>query len=186
MLSFKTYLEEKVLSIGLNPKHEPLREKHRQEFHDMLRKSYEPIGGYSGLTPGSKEESDSIHHDITHSLIKATRRDGKISSLRLYKKSHGRKGIAVATDGSRQGITDFKKTSIEDHTHKRAWAEVSGAPEAISRKLGVPVVDSSHAARLTGKDVKVIDKEKYSRKIGNHDHVKVIMGHPKDRKKELL
>lgn len=180
MISFATYLEEKVLSIGLNPKHEPLREKHRQEFHDMLRKSYETIGGYSGLASGSKEESDSIHNDITHSLIKATRRDDKITSLRLYKKSHGRKGIAIGTNGTPQGIRDFRKGATEDHTQKRSWSEVSGAPEAISRRMGVPVVDSSHAKRLTGKDVTVIDNERYSRKIGGHDKVKVIMGHPKD------
>jgi hypothetical protein len=79
-------------------------------------------GGYGGVSSGSKEESDAIHHDITHSgVIKATRRGNKITNVRLYKSQHGRKMIAAGTDGSNQGKEDFLKTSAEDNTQKRAW-----------------------------------------------------------------
>lgn len=179
MKTFRTYLEEKVLNIGLNPAHEKHREAYRGEMHDMLRKSYESIGGYGGLGSGSKEESDAIHADLSSTMIKATRRNGKISSVRLYKPSHGRKSIAIGTDGTPQGKKDFRQTVIDDHTQKRSWGEVSGAPEAIHRKMGYPVIHPSRAKELTGKDVTQVDDEHYARKIGGHMHVKAMMGYPK-------
>ena len=71
MLTFSAFLQERVLSIGLNPKHEQHREKYRQQMHDMIQKAYShpDIGGYGGHKSGSKEESDAIHDDITHSVI---------------------------------------------------------------------------------------------------------------------
>lgn len=75
MFSFKEYLEEeylgeRILSIGFKPEHEEYREKHRQEIHDILRKSYShpDIGGYGGIKSGSKEESDAIHNDISKTI----------------------------------------------------------------------------------------------------------------------
>lgn len=180
MIAFKEFLTERVLSIGFNPDHEKHREAHRQEIHDLLHKAYVPIGGYSGLKSGSKEESDSIHDDITHSAIKLTKREGKVSAVALYKMKHGRKKIAVATDGTPQGKKDYMKTELEDHEKKRAWSEKSGAPEHISKKMGVPAVDSKHAETLTGKKVKrSADGIHYTRKIGDHEHEKAIYGHPK-------
>ena len=148
MLSFKNFLLERVLSIGLNPDHERFRDQHRNEIHDMIRKSYSPIGGYAGFSSGSEEESKAIHSDISNSVIKAVKRDGKITALNLYKKQHGRKSIASATDGSDQGKKDYLKTKLEDHEQKRAWGEVSGAVEHISKKLGVPGIPSSRAQEL--------------------------------------
>lgn len=55
MKTYRELISERVLSIGINPSHENLREKHRQEIHDMIQKSYSKIGGYSGRTPGSEE-----------------------------------------------------------------------------------------------------------------------------------
>lgn len=188
MQNFKSFLaeqellSEKVLSIGINPAHEVHREKHRQEIHDMIHKAYSDpkIGGYGGHKSGSKEESDAIHHDISHSAIKATKRDGKITAVNLYKKQHGRKSIASATDGSEQGKKDWKKTKIEDHEQKRAWGEVSGAAEHLQRKMGVPVIHSNRAGELLNKEVKPHGNgEHYDRKIGGEMHTKVMMGHPK-------
>lgn len=181
MLAFTQFvLTEKVLSIGLNPNHEKYREHHRGEMHDMIRKSYSKIGGYGGHASGSDEESKTIHDDITNSHIKAIRRNGKISAVSLYKPKFGRKKITAATDGSDQGKQDYIKTTQDDNKMKRAWGEVSGAPEHISRKHGIPVVPNKHAAHLTGKQVELDpDGEHYVRKIGGHAHKKVIMGHPK-------
>ncbi len=184
--SFKSFLNERVLSIGLNPEHEQHREKHRQEIHDLIHKSYkgvskdDPDEGYGGHKSGSKEESDAIHHDITHSKIKAIKRDGKISAVNLYKTQHGRKSIASATNGTEQGKKDWKQIKHEDNKEKRAWGEVSGAAKAVQKKMGVPVVDTKHAERLIGKKVNIKDKESYTRKIGGKEHEKSIMGHPKE------
>lgn len=179
MISFQKFLNEHVLSIGLNPKHEHFREKHRSEFHNILQKSYEPVGGYGGLGSGSKEESESIHHDLTHHIIKATKRGDKITALSIYKNQHGRKSIAIGTDGSEQGKKDFRKTSEEDHHQKRAWSEVSDKPLAIKRKMGYPEISSQHAERLTGKKVTITGPTTYKRSIGNLEKEKVIVGHPK-------
>ena len=183
MQSFKSYLEEHILSIGINDKDEPKREKHRQEIHDMLRKGYShpDVGGYGGIKSGSKEESDAIHHDITHSMIKATVRNGKVSAVNLYKNSHGRKSIAVAHDGTEQGREDFKRTRIEDHKNKRSWGEVSGAVEHIAKKIGSPVIPVDKASKLVKKTMTPDgDEGHYIRKIGGHDHRKIAMGHYKD------
>ena len=184
MKTFKDFIKEHVLSIGLNPKHEKHRAGYEDEMHGLLKKSYEKVdGGYGGKGSGTKEEEDDIRSDLRNPnhIIKAVRRNGKISAVSIYKKSHGRKVIAVGTDGSEQGKKDFKQTMHDDHKMKRSWAEVSGAPEAIKRKIGFPVVPSSRAKELTGKqDVRVVDKERYVRKIGKADHEKVIMGYPKN------
>ena len=182
MLSLQEFidLQEHVLSIGINPSHEKYREKHRQEMHDMIHKSYAAIGGYAGHETGSDKESEAIYNDIDNSLIKAVKRNGKLTAINLYKKQHGRKSIASATDGSDQGKEDFKKSKLEDHEQRRAWGEVSGAPEHIQRKMGVPIVSNKRARELLNKDVDLDDDgEHYSRKIGGHVHRKVIMGHPK-------
>ena len=186
MLPFKTFvaeqvLSEHILSIGLNDKHEGDRENHRNEIHQMIHRAYAhpDIGGYGGAESGSKEESDAIHHDITHSVIKATKRNGKITAVNLYKKQHGRKSIASATDNSEQGKKDWMKTKLEDHEQKRAWGEVSGKAEHLQKKLGVPVIPANHVGKLLGKDVKIQhDGESYSRTIGGQEHTKVAMGHP--------
>lgn len=183
MFSFKGYLVERFLSIGYNKDHEVHREKHREEIHKILHKSYShpDIGGYGGIKSGSKEESDAIHHDITHSNIKAVKRNGKITAVNLYKDKHGRKLIAAGTDGSDQGKHDWRKVVHDDHHQKRAWAEVSGSVEKAFHKTGMPKVSNERASHLTGKsDVrKHADGHTYTRKIGDGDHDKVIMGHPK-------
>lgn len=187
MQKFRTFLNEslileKVLSIGINDAHEPFREKHRHEIHQMIQKAYShpDIGGYGGAESGSKEESDAIHHDITHSVIKATKRGDKITAVNLYKKQHGRKSIASATDNSEQGKKDWIKTKMEDHEQKRAWGEVSGKAEHLQRKLGVPVIPSNKVGDLLGKEItRHVGGEHYSRKIGGEEHTKVAMGHPK-------
>ena len=186
MHSFKHYLSEellneRVLSIGINPDHEKFREKHRQQIHDVIQHSYKNIeGGYGGNGSGTKKESEAIHHDITHSVIKATRRGDKITAVNLYKKQHGRKSIASGTDGSEQGKHDWKKTKLEDHEHKRAWGEVSGSAEHIQRKMGVPVIPNNKVGKLLNKDITPHEGgEHYDRKIGGEMHKKVAMGHPK-------
>lgn len=113
------YMTERVISIGLNPEHEKYREHHRQELHDMIHHSYKPIGGYVGHGSGTKEESKAIHDDISHQNIKAVRRNGKLTAAAMYKKSHGRKGIAAATNGTPQGKADLYKTWHEEKSREK-------------------------------------------------------------------
>lgn len=181
MLGFREYLKERIKSIGLNPKHDHYREKLRGQIHDVLRKSYADVdGGYGGHGAGSDAESKAIHADISDAAhIKTTLRNGKVTHATLYKKQRGRKLIGTGTDGSKQGSADFRKNQSDDHKMKRAWGEFSGKAENSYRKAGYPQVPASRAAELTGKEVKVKDENRYSRKIGGHDHEKSILGHPK-------
>lgn len=182
MKTFKEYLNETVISPGFNPDHEKFREKHRQEIHDVLRNSYShpDIGGYAGHKSGSKEESDAIHSDISNHAIKAVVRNGKVSAVNIYKKQHGRKLIASGTDGTHQGKKDYLMIQREGHTQKRDWAEVSGAPEHIAKKMGIPDVPNTEAGKLTGKKVELdSDGSHYTRDIGGSPHKKKIVGHPK-------
>ena len=185
--TFKSFLNEHILSIGYNTDHEKHREKHRQEIHDIIHKSYkgvskdDPEEGYAGHKSGSKEESDAIHGDITKSNIKTVKRNGKITAVNLYRDQHGRKSIASGTDGTDQGKKDWKAIKGDDLKQKRAWGEFSGGSLKVQKKMGMPVVHSKHAARLTGKDVTVKDHESYSRKIGDKEHTKTILGFPKEK-----
>lgn len=180
-MKFKEFITEHIVSIGFNDDQEKLRAKYKDEIFSILQKAYShpSIGGYGKLESGSVAESAAIKSDIDNSLIKASIRNGKITAVALYKKSAGRKCIASGTDGSKQGLLDFKKNKLEDIKQERAWAEVSGKPEAIMRALGAPVVPSEQAAYLLGKDVKIIDAERYSRKMGDTEAEKVIIGFPK-------
>lgn len=185
MKTFKQYLEEKVLNIGLNPKHEKFRDSHEREIHDVIQSSYSKVeGGYGGLGSGSKEESDAILTDIRNKdhAIKAVRREGKINSAIIYKKKHGRKVIALGHDGTIGGKRDITKTVGDDlRPERNVWGELSDAAEKFYRKMGYPVQSPKKAKKLTGKsDVEVQDKERYTRSIGGHRHSKVIMGKPKE------
>ena len=180
MLTFSEFLAEKILNIGLNPKHEKHREAYRKQIHDVIQKSYTGVeGGYGGHGSGSDAESKAIHADISDHSIKATRRGDKITHATIYKQKHGRKIIGLGTDGSKQGSADFDRNAKEDNKHKRAWGELSDRAESAYRKRGFPQVSSSHAEKLTGKKVKVKDDARYSREIGGKEHEKTILGHPK-------
>lgn len=111
--------------------------------------------------------------------IKAVRRGDSITAVNIYKNQHGRKSVGAGTNSSEQGKKDYKQIAHDDIKMKRSWGEVSGAVEAVKRKLGAPVVHSKHAEKLTGKKVSTIDHEKYSRDIGGHPHIKTIVGFPK-------
>lgn len=181
MLTFSEFLQEHVLSIGLNPEHEQYREQYRNQIHDLIRNSYQFIGGYKGIQSGSQDESNAIHDDISKSMIKAITRNGEVTAVNLYSSKFGRKSIASATDGTSQGKEDFLKNKLEDHTQERAWGEVSGAVEHISKKLGIPNVPATQASELLGKEVDIDPNSEYhySRKIGDKVYTKTIVGPPK-------
>lgn len=181
MLSFIKFLEEKYLSIGLNPEHEKHRETHAQHIHDILHSSYREAGGYGGHKSGSQEEYDAIMSDIRHPnhIIKTVVRGGKPTTAIVYKKHRGRKIIAVGTDNSDRGKADLKGILKDDRNLQRSWGEVSGALEHVTSKMGFPKVPASKATELTGKPTKEIDQYKYTRNIGGTERTKTIIGTPK-------
>jgi hypothetical protein len=185
MLSFKQFLLEHIVNSFDEKSHHEFVKTHGDHVKSMISKSYEYAGGYGGHKTGSKEEHDAIHADLTHPnhIIKATKRDGKITSVNIYKNHHGRKSIAAATDGSSQGKKDFIKTKVDDIGQKdrHAWGEVSDKAEAVAHKLGAKEIPHDQAEKLTGKTIlkKHDDGVHYDRKIGNDVHTKKIVGNPK-------
>lgn len=183
MLSFSQFLQEKVLSIGFNPKHEKFREQHRQQIHDIIQNSYKQVdGGYGGLGSGTKEESEQIHKDISNLNIKAVKRGDKITAVNLYKDQFGRKSVATGHNGTEQGKSDWKQVASEDIKQKdrNVWGEVSGGSERAKKKLGAEEIPYEKVPELTGKETKRVgDTNRYVRMIGGEPHEKVAIGNPK-------
>lgn len=186
MILFKEFIKnnltEHILSIGINDKHDSYREKLRDQIFTILHNSYKKVeGGYSGMGSGSEEESETINKDISNLFIKATLRNGKVTAVSLYKNLHGRKLVALGTDGTEQGKKDYIKTSLEDHNFERSWAEVSGAIERFHSKIGSPKISGDQAEKILNKKILKVhdDKYHYDRIIGKDVHTKIMTGFPK-------
>ena len=184
MILFKQFLAERFISIGFNSKHEKHREAHRKQIFDILHKSYSSVeGGYGGLGSGSEAERNAIHDDISNLNIKATKRDGKITAVNLYKAQHGRKSVATGHDGTEKGKSDWKKIATEDitKTDRHAWGETSGAVTHVRKKMGAKEVPYSVTRKIVNKpDMEQIsDTNEYTRSIGGKKIRKVALGNPK-------
>jgi hypothetical protein len=185
MLTFKEYIAEHVVNSFDAKSHAAFMKEHGDHVKSMISKAYAYAGGYGGNKTGSKEEHDAIHSDLTHPnhILKATKRDGKITSINIYRNQHGRKSIGAATDGTTQGKKDFVKNKVEDigQHHRNAWGEVSDKAEAIMHKLGAKEIPHDKAEELTGKKIlkKHPDGVHYDRKIGGDVHTKKLVGNPK-------
>lgn len=151
--------------------------------HHVLLTSYKGVeGGYGGKGSGSSAEHQDAHKDLKNPnhIVKLKKVAGKVVSAVIYKKNNGRKLIAGGTDGSQHGKDHLKKILGDDHKHKRAWAEVSGALGHIMKKQGHPEISHEHAEHLTGKHVieHHHDRNSYTRLIGGDVHEKQLVGHP--------
>ena len=149
------------------------KEKYIDAVWDMLQAAYAGIGGFKSAT--SKE--DLIQNT---SIWKLVRRGGKLVSVGIYRDLHGRKSIAIATDGTMQGKKDIMKLKDDDLKLQRAWCECSGAAEALMKRAKAVPLDNKLAAKLTGKEIigYDVDGVHYTRLIQGEPHVKVIYGFP--------
>lgn len=187
MKSFRQYLEEKIINIGFGGSEDKeLRQKHGDEIHHIIQKSYSKLeDGYGGKGRGTEAESKAIHSDIhdPNHAIKVYRRGGKITHATIYKKTQfGRKVVAAGTDGTEQGKKDYIHSNTEDikRPDRHSYGEVSGAPENIKRKLGARVIPNKEVEKILGKPVEKHEGgEYYSRSIGGQMHKKVMVGNPK-------
>ena len=184
VISFKDYLNETVLNIGLSDSDRDLRTKHEAHISDILKSSYKSVGGYGGLGSGSSEEHSAITADIhnPNHFIKGTVRDGKLVAVSLYRKTDaGRKRIASGTDGSTDGKKGYIKSQEEDRDRKErnAYSEVSHKPEEIAKKMGVPQVSNDDVSKIIGKPIeKLPNGTHYQRDLGGVKRTKVMVGHP--------
>ena len=178
MKTFRQYLDESWATDD-SGEH---KAKYHDQVHKLLSTSYKTIGGYGGHDSGSEGEHKAITADIMHPhhILKVNSVHGNVTSAAIYKKEHGRKLIALGTDGSQQGKIHANRIISEDNKHKRSWAEVSGAVEHLNKKHGTPDIPNELAEKLTGKVIlKHNADNSYDRTIGGQIHTKRLMGHPK-------
>lgn len=193
MLTYKQFddLEEHV--VNFLPGDEAEKAKHAPAVFSMLQKSYAPIGGIHGS--GFKDHEDMINK--IH-MWKIHKQDGAIKAVALYKNNseHGRKRVAVATDGSIEGKASLSKMMSADMTQKRSYGELSGSALKMAKR-SVPdiekhVIPTSHVKKISQGDEILpvphddpeakahpeLTKHLYQRKIGSEIHTKLMVGTP--------
>lgn len=144
------------------------------QIWDIMDVAYAYVGGFKG----AKDRAELINDS---GLWKLVTRNGQITAFRIYKDKFGRKAIATATDGTKQGKKDLNLLSKQDFSRQQSWGEVSDKAEAYMIKMGATPVKNIYAKLLLpGKDIKLDDDGyHYYRKIGDKVIRKVIVGFPK-------
>lgn len=160
-------LQERYLNLFTDDE----KMQYGNEVWDLLQKAYADKGGFKSAPDIKALVADS-------GMWKLNRRDGKINAALIYKDHHGRKLIGLATDGTRRGIADYANTLSTDMSMKRAWAEVSGKPEAYLIRLGAKPIPAKFAPALTGKQIIEYNPDgiHYTRLLAGEPHEKALYG----------
>lgn len=127
MLTFNQFIVETF--INLLPKDKVKKNKHAEEVHDMLTKSYKDQGGIHGS--GFKNPGDMVDNIP---MWKLHRHEGKIKAAALYKDSQGRKRVAIGTDGSSEGKKAAAHIMLHDLKQDRSYGETSGKSLSFMKK----------------------------------------------------
>lgn len=123
-------LVEQILTeryLNLLPGNDEKKSKYAQQVWTILQKSYADIGGMKGAGFESPEAMLNIP------MWKLGIRDGRVRAVIMYKDKHGRKSVAVGTDGSEEGgwfVEDMFKNEIY-----RSYGEKSKAALGKMLKL---------------------------------------------------
>lgn len=150
---------------------EDSKKKYADQVWEILQQSYSKVGGFHSAA--------SVEELIAKTgMWKLTVRNGHVYAVSLYKDHLGRKSIASGTDGSDIGKSDYNRIKREDLSLQRAWAEVSGAPEALLKRAKAQPIPNTFAASLTGKEILELNPDgyHYTRLISGHPHEKIIYG----------
>jgi hypothetical protein len=144
------------------------KQQYAQQVWNILQASYAGLPGGFGTASSIEELMEKL------GLWKIIVRNGRVTAVNVYRDQHGRKSIASGTDGTSQGKLDYKMIKSEDVRLGRAWAEVSGAPEAILSKMGAKPIPSKFAKILTGKHIMSYDPDGYH-------YTRLIAGEPREK-----
>jgi hypothetical protein len=152
---------------------------------DMISKSYEPIGGHAKLSSRADVGDEYPEWEVADVDNDP---EPDVVVVGQHADSGGIKIGASGTDGSaiaKSFMNYMKKNLLSDGGW---WGEVSGAPAHVAiNKLQIPAVtDKDKVEQLLGKKVRWHGKHPdgkfpgvdgwYSRTIGDHEHVKIIVG----------
>lgn len=156
------------------------KEKYSQQVFDLIKKSYEPVGGIHGNGFASVED---MKNKIP--MWKLFRRGDDIKVAMMYKDKGGRKRVAIATDGSKEAKSMLAKMLVDEYKTGRAFGEVSDNSlkfirrqftENEFKKFVIPVDIVKQL--LPDDEIEDIDGYFYTRNIGGHNHMKLMLGNP--------
>lgn len=108
---------------------DPRRSRYAQEVFDMLQVAYKKAGGIQGNGFTSPQEMVS-----KIPMWKLFIEGGKIKAVVMYKDKSGRKGVAVASDGSPRGMEILAKIIQEEFEHDRSYMELSDRALSFSKR----------------------------------------------------
>jgi len=191
MLSFNQFVIERFINLIGN---DPRKKEHADHVKSMLDSSYEEIGGIHGS--GFKDAED-MQKNIP--MWKLHKSEGKVRAAALYKDKNGRKMVAVASDGSREGKRAAGKMVTADLKTGRAYGEQSSkllasmkahvGSEHLAKHI-VPYHEVHHhldqgdeIRRPPANDPELKAHPEYAhhfyqRKIGGEWHTKLMLGKP--------
>lgn len=179
-----TILSERYVSLIGN---DPRKDKYKNQVHELIQDAYKKIG-----VPEDWKTPDSCVHNAEYWKLNIV--DGHVRSVNLYKDSNGRKRIASASDGTKEGKTAM--LGNPDKEFDRSYVEISGGALAflmrnhpqIAMKWVIPIEKVKE--HLKGKEIHAADQASmewkkypqlhpylYSRSIGSlGNHTKVMFG----------
>jgi hypothetical protein len=164
--------------------HEPLARRAWDDVERMVTQAYASIGGNS-----KAQTAEAIATEYPHWILADIDDDPDVDVFVGLQMRAGREKICIAaTDGSTRAkmhLLRLQQRLIDEG----CWMEVSGAPAHILLiKMHAPYVHDERRARalLQGKDITWYGEHPeglfpgtdgwYSRKIGAHEHIKIIVG----------
>jgi hypothetical protein len=193
--SLETYIQEKYsATLGLKRgKWEEINPKvHRElqdEFFELINIAYSAIGGHSKINKPSDVFADK---DWNFWKIIDVVDDPAADIVVFGKKNrYGIKYAGVGHDGSREAKREYLDARGKDLKLKGYYGEVSlKFAEILLKKYNVPTVDNKEdVERVTGKSIEwhgehptdksMPGKGWYTRTIGGHSHIKIMVGRPK-------
>lgn len=168
-------LQERFITV--KNEDEELKKKYFNQVIDLLKKSYAKIGGLVSLD----SDEEILRPEYLWKLVK---RGDTITAAILYRGNlQDRKMTLVGTIGTPEAKRDLYMILSEDikQLDRNAWGEVSGALEHIYiDKLGGTPRDNAIADKVLAKLGKTVTKHigdtKYTRRIGNTEYEKTLVG----------
>lgn len=169
-------LEERFVTIATERNNEELKQKYFEQVINILKKSYEKIGGLKSLD----SDDEILRPEYIWKLVK---RGETITACILYKGTlQDRKLVLAGCDQTPSGKQDLYKIIQEDikYPERYSWGEVSDALEHIFLKYGAKTHEFPEIERILSKLGKNIetsdDRLHYKRKIGNTLLKKSLVG----------
>lgn len=165
-----------------------LDDEFSEEILDLINIAYKPIGGHAKM----RNINDVLNGKYDYWKIIDLDNDNKANIVIFGKKTrYGIKYAGVGHDGSKLAKRTYISAKIDTHSEFGGghYTEVSDKIADIMIKSNVPTItDPDVITMVLGKPIKYFGEHPkgkqgygwYSRKIGGHEHYKLLIGSPKN------